>query len=95
MAITTILMFIPIIISAIILDKSNVSYPLIITLIIFVPVFIITIVLYTKYVHFICPKCNQKFKPSNSAIIWSIHTPTKRKLKCPHCNAKSWCKEDF
>lgn len=56
---------------------------------------ILTMIIYVQYVKFVCPKCNQTFKASANAIIWAMHTPTKRLLKCPHCNAKSWCKDHF
>ena len=58
-------------------------------------VFVLTMIVYIRFVKFACPKCNQVFKASTNAIIWAIHTPTKRLLKCPHCNTKSWCKEHF
>jgi len=93
--ISTILMIIALTSSAIIWDKLNIWIPFAIILPIFIVVFIVTLVIYVKYVKFVCPKCNQIFKPSTSAIIWSFHTPTKRKLKCPHCNIKSWCDEEF
>jgi len=39
-----------------------------------------------------CKKCGHKFKPTFSAYIWGIHTPTRRYLKCPDCGEKSFCK---
>lgn len=39
-----------------------------------------------------CKKCGYKFKPSLSAYICGAHTLTKRRLKCPHCGEKSFCK---
>ena len=95
LTIATILMLIALVVGALIWEKLNVWIPFAIIFPITIIVFIFTIIIYMKSVKFICPKCNQKFKPSNSAIIWAIHTPTKRKHKCPHCNTKSWCKEDF
>lgn len=48
-----------------------------------------------KYCHYTCPKCHQNFKPTKVKIIFALHTPTKRYLKCPNCNKKFWCYENF
>ena len=42
---------------------------------------------------FECKHCGEKFVPTLGAYIMGIHTPTRRYLKCPHCNKKSWCKQ--
>ena len=39
-----------------------------------------------------CPKCNKKFKPTLKAYIAGAHTFTARRLKCPECGKKSFCK---
>lgn len=41
---------------------------------------------------FECPECGTKFAPTPSAYILAPHTMTKRRLKCPHCGKKSWCR---
>ena len=41
---------------------------------------------------FECPECGTKFAPTLSAYIMGAHTMTKRRLKCPHCGKKSWCR---
>lgn len=41
---------------------------------------------------FECSKCHERFVPTMSAYINAVHTPTKRKLKCPNCGVKSYCK---
>ena len=78
-------------ISSIYVEKFNTWMPMIITGCLMTIMLTLTIVLYMKYVKFVCPKCNQIFKVSGKAIICSIHTPTKRLLKCPNCNTKLWC----
>ena len=95
MASSMILSIILFAISPIFIETHNVWYPMLITGCLMGILLVLTLVIYIKYVKFVCPKCNQTFKPSNSAIIWAMHTPTKRRLKCPHCDAKSWCKEKF
>lgn len=41
---------------------------------------------------FECRKCHTRFVPTMSAYINAAHTMTKRKLKCPNCGVKSYCK---
>lgn len=41
---------------------------------------------------FECSKCQTRFVPTMSAYINGAHTITKRKLKCPNCGCKSYCK---
>lgn len=42
-----------------------------------------------------CQHCGQKFVPTMKAYVFSAHTPTKRKLKCPHCGKRSYCKKNL
>ena len=39
-----------------------------------------------------CKKCRHVFKPSFKAYIMGAHSLTTRRLKCPECGEKSWCK---
>lgn len=39
-----------------------------------------------------CRKCGHRFMPTISAYIWGVHTITTRRLKCPKCGEKSFCK---
>ncbi|MGN0529060.1 MAG: helix-turn-helix domain-containing protein [Eubacterium sp.] len=41
---------------------------------------------------FECPNCKTRFVPDMKAYIMAPHTITKRKLKCPHCNKRSYCR---
>lgn len=40
-----------------------------------------------------CPACGEKFVPSMKNFIFGAHTFTKRKLKCPACGKKNFCKK--
>ncbi len=40
-----------------------------------------------------CPHCGEKFTPTMKAYVWSVHTFTKRRLKCPKCGKRSYCKK--
>ena len=48
---------------------------------------------YFTKINYICPECNKVFKPSFKEVFWANHTPTTRKLTCPHCKIKSFCVE--
>lgn len=41
---------------------------------------------------FECTKCGKKFVPSTGAYLAGTHTITRRKLRCPHCGQKNYCK---
>lgn len=41
---------------------------------------------------FECSKCHVRFVPTMSAYVNGAHTITRRKLKCPSCGCKSYCK---
>lgn len=41
---------------------------------------------------FECSKCHTRFTPTMSAYVNGAHTITKRKLKCPNCGCKSYCR---
>lgn len=40
-----------------------------------------------------CQNCDEKFVPSIKDFISGAHTFTKRKLKCPKCGKKSFCRK--
>ena len=40
-----------------------------------------------------CPECGEKFVPSMKDFIGGAHMLTRRKLKCPKCGKKNFCKK--
>ena len=40
-----------------------------------------------------CKHCGERFVPTMKAYLFAPHTPTMRKLKCPKCGKKSYCKK--
>lgn len=50
---------------------------------------------YFKNVAYICPQCHQVFRPKFKEAFWANHTPTTRKLTCPHCAHKGFCVETY
>ena len=61
------------------------------------PTFLIAINLlvyhYRKQVEYLCPNCHRVFDPSFKEFAIAGHTPSTRKLTCPHCHVKSYCLE--
>lgn len=39
-----------------------------------------------------CRHCKARFVPTGKAYVASIHSITTRRLQCPECGKKSWCK---
>ncbi len=50
---------------------------------------------YFKRVAYICPQCHEIFVPKFSDAFFANHTPTARKLRCPHCSYKGFCVETY
>lgn len=73
----------------------NLIVPAVITSILIVIFVLIALVIYGGVVLFKCPKCNTLFKGRFWEVFFTPHTPTKRKLRCPVCNEKLWCKDYF
>lgn len=42
---------------------------------------------------FECPECGERFVPSMGEYVMGPHTITKRKLRCPKCGARRYCKK--
>ena len=40
-----------------------------------------------------CKHCGERFVPTMMAYLFAPHMPTSRKLKCPKCGKKSYCKK--
>ena len=40
-----------------------------------------------------CKHCGERFVPTMKAYLFAPHTPTSRKMKCPKCGKKSYCKK--
>lgn len=40
-----------------------------------------------------CPHCHNKFVPTYSQVIWSMHMGRDRHMKCPKCGKKGWNKK--
>lgn len=43
--------------------------------------------------YFECPHCKTRFKPSTFQYVMGVHSATTRRLTCPHCKKRSFCKK--
>lgn len=50
---------------------------------------------YFGRVAYVCPQCHKVFVPKFWEAFWAGHTPTTRKLRCPHCSYKGFCVETY
>ena len=66
-----------------------IGMPMLIALSIWVSVY------YFRNVDYTCPQCETVFKPKFKQAFWANHTPTTRKLTCPHCGHKGFCVETY
>lgn len=81
--------------SILICNILNIWVPLVVFIITTLGLIIALFIIYFKYVKFKCPTCNTIFKGNKREIFWAMHTPTKRKMTCPNCKEKKWCKDIF
>ncbi|MBQ9713799.1 MAG: helix-turn-helix transcriptional regulator [Clostridia bacterium] len=40
-----------------------------------------------------CKNCGNEIVPTYSEALWAMHCGTTRRLKCPKCNKRTWCKK--
>lgn len=40
-----------------------------------------------------CRDCHHKFVPKYSQVLWAQHINRTRRMKCPKCGKKTWCKK--
>jgi DNA-binding transcriptional MerR regulator len=51
--------------------------------------------MYHKKTAYICPECNEKFRPTLKELMFAKHTPKTRKLKCAKCGYVGYCVETY
>lgn len=50
---------------------------------------------YYDNIAYICPECHKVFRKGFKEVFFATHTPSTRKLTCPHCGKKSFCVETY
>lgn len=83
--------------STILVESEMISFASAIMLITISVIFVFAAIFYAAKIDhqtgvYECKKCGHSFKPTFKAYIWGAHTLTKRYLRCPKCEEKSWCK---
>lgn len=53
----------------------------------------IACILYIEAGAYACPECHHRFVPDMKSYLMGPHTITKRKLVCPYCGARRYCKK--
>ena len=85
------------VISAILAEEEIINTASAITLTAVSTILVMIAILYAARVDYAtgvyeCRKCGHTFKPTFKAYIMGVHTLTTRRLKCPECKEKSWCR---
>ena len=62
-------------------------------LLIFIPSTIFCLLIEQKVGYYKCPSCGHFFVPKFKHVLWAAHLGRTRKLKCPNCGKKSYCKK--
>ena len=44
---------------------------------------------------YVCSRCGKHFVPTMTAFVFGAHMGTTRRLRCPHCGEKSFCKKNY
>lgn len=60
-----------------------------------IPAAILFSLYYFRRVAYICPACHRLFKPLLRQSVFARHTPSLRKLTCPHCGHHGFCVEVY
>ena len=58
-----------------------------------VPLALALVRFYRERVAYLCPHCHEVFQPEAREWFFAMHTPTTRKVTCPHCGKADWCTE--
>ena len=48
---------------------------------------------YYDHTAYICPECHKVFVPGFKKVMFAMHTPKTRRLRCPGCGVKKYCVE--
>lgn len=82
-------------VSIILWITTGIWWPFAVYAAILIPATIGTTSYYLAHVAYVCPECRRVFRPNKREALWANHTPTTRKLTCPHCGKKSFCVEIY
>ena len=72
---------------------TGIFWPFIVWAAAVIPMGILISRYYFKNVAYICPTCNEIFRPKFKEAFFAYHTPRTRRLVCPKCGVKGNCVE--
>lgn len=56
---------------------------------------VLLVVVYRKNTAYVCRGCGKKFRPRLREWFFAVHTPSARKLTCPHCGYRGYQAETY
>lgn len=65
---------------------------IVIAVVVIVSGIVVAAALEMRQAAFACGNCKKRFIPTKFAYLMGMHTVTRRHLRCPYCNKKSWAK---
>ena len=74
---------------------TGIWWPFAVYLLLSVPFGILISRYYFRRVAYLCPQCHTVFRPTRKEAFFARHTPSARKLRCPHCGHHGFCVETF
>lgn len=74
---------------------TGIWWPFVVWVCVAIPYGVVISRYYFKNVAYICPQCHEVFRPSFKEAFFASHTPSTRKLTCPHCGHKGFCVETY
>ena len=82
-------------VSVVLWVSTGIWWPFAVYVLVVVPYVVWMMRYYFSRVSYVCPECRKTFTPSLREAFFANHTPTTRKLPCPHCGKKSFCVEIY
>lgn len=74
---------------------QKIAWPFFLYTVVLIPYAVWISLFYFKRVAYLCPGCHEIFVPGLRHAFFAAHTPTTRKLTCPHCAYRGYCIETY
>lgn len=93
---STIISLVCVITASLLLEKGEYLYGGLLLgfgILLFLPAMAFCLYIEQKAGYYQCKHCNHKFIPTYSQVLWAPHYNRTRRMKCPNCNKKGYCKK--